>query len=170
MRLPVKLRHQSPDRRSRSTSPKAVSIKAGTPWKTLELSPFLPPTHRTGTTHRPRGRNRPPPGPRPRQAHPLPPCSSHTFLLLACHQNQNSPEHQRPGSEAREMEDDGATAGPFAGTCVHPMGERAVVERPGGGARYAGPTRRRRGNKLRLCKPRTVAGTTRTEVVSQRQR
>jgi hypothetical protein len=32
------------------------------------------------------------------------------------------------------MEGGGATAGPFAGACVHPMGERAVVERPGGGA------------------------------------
>jgi hypothetical protein len=68
------------------------------------------------------------------------------------------------------MENDDATAGPFAGACAHPMGERAAVERPGGGARYAGPTRRRRDGELRLCKPRTAAGTTRTEAVSRRQR
>jgi hypothetical protein len=32
------------------------------------------------------------------------------------------------------MEDGGAAAAPLAGARVHPMGERAAVERPGGGA------------------------------------
>jgi hypothetical protein len=35
------------------------------------------------------------------------------------------------------MEKDGAAARPIAGARVHPMGERAAVERPGGGAHGA---------------------------------
>jgi hypothetical protein len=37
------------------------------------------------------------------------------------------------------VEEGGAAAGPLAGARVHPMGERAAVERPGGCAHSTGP-------------------------------
>jgi hypothetical protein len=55
------------------------------------------------------------------------------------------------------VEESGAVAGPLAGARVHPMGERAAVEWPGGGTQNACPARRR-GGELLLIKPRTAAG------------
>jgi hypothetical protein len=55
------------------------------------------------------------------------------------------------------VEENGAAAGPLVGARVHPMGERAAVVRPGGGAQNACPARRR-GGELRLFKPCTAAG------------
>jgi hypothetical protein len=46
------------------------------------------------------------------------------------------------------MEGGGATVGPLAGARVHPMGERAAVERPGGGAQTSCPACRRGGELL----------------------
>jgi hypothetical protein len=43
------------------------------------------------------------------------------------------------------------------------MGERAAVERPGGGAQISDPAHRRRGGELLLIMPRTPAGQTRRE-------
>jgi hypothetical protein len=56
------------------------------------------------------------------------------------------------------VEESGAAAGPLAGARVHPMGERAAVELPGGGAQISDPAYRRRGGELLLIMPRTPAG------------
>jgi hypothetical protein len=79
--------------------------KPGALWKTLSPFPISPshPPHRHssgGGLFLPRGRRVcrrrcgvAPPGPRPRQAHPLPPCFSHPVLLLACHHKTEPPQN-----------------------------------------------------------------------------
>jgi hypothetical protein len=57
----------------------------------------------------------------------------------------------------------GAAAGPLAGARVHPMGERAAVERLGGGAQSAC---RRRGGEPPAHQAPHGGGSTRTEAVA----
>jgi hypothetical protein len=66
------------------------------------------------------------------------------------------------------VEEGGAAAGPLAGARAHPTGERAAVERPGGGAHSAGPICRRSGGELLLNQAPHGGGSTRTDAVFMR--
>jgi hypothetical protein len=59
----------------------------------------------------------------------------------------------------------GAAARPLAGARVHPMGERAAVELPGGGAHGTGPWCRRGGGEHLLIHAPHDGVQTRTEAV-----
>jgi hypothetical protein len=63
------------------------------------------------------------------------------------------------------VEDGGAATGPLAGARVHPQGERAAVERLGGGARTPAPRANDAAASFDSVMPQVVAGPTRTETV-----
>jgi hypothetical protein len=67
---------------------------------------------------------------------PLPVPLTPASLSLKSTKKRFSENQSRDSST---MEGGGATVGPLAGARVHPMGERAAVERPGGGAQTHTP-------------------------------
>jgi hypothetical protein len=86
---------------------------------------------------------------------------SFTFFPYSSTSTLKTARDREVATHGGSVEQNGAAAGPLAGLRVHPMGERAAVERPRGGAQTAWSARRR-GGELLLLKPRTAAGTTRT--------